>query len=105
MKVCLVQNSFGGYNLRTFDKCNYLTYSFHPVRFDSLYLQSYTNVRAKSELVSQRIVTIKTKGPSGEVIATCKFTSGYVDCLHCMLLVDSKVLRFEQVLSFQSSRK
>jgi hypothetical protein len=105
MKVYLTQNPFGGYQLRTFDGRKYRTYLFYPNRCKSIYIQSYTNVRAKCELVSQRIVTIKAKGPSGEVIATYELTSGYVDRLCCMLFVDSKVLRFEQGLSFRSSRK
>jgi hypothetical protein len=102
MKICLEQNSFGDYRLCTFDKRNYLTYLFHPVCFDSLYLHSYTNIRAKSELVSLRIVTISNKGPSGEAIATCELTSDYADRLSCMLFIDGKELRFEQGLSFRS---
>jgi hypothetical protein len=104
MKTYLVQAFSGEYHIYTVDGYN-ITYFFNPKRKRLIYLQSYNNVRSNRELVSQRIVTIKTKSPSGKVIATRDFTSDYVDRLRCMITADSKNLLFEQGLSFQSSRK
>jgi hypothetical protein len=104
MKTYLVQSFSGEYHIYTVDGYN-VTYYFNPKRKRLIYLQSYNNLRNNRELVSQRVVTIKIKRSSGEVIATRDFTSDHTDRLRCMVNADSKVLRFEQGLFFKSSRK
>jgi hypothetical protein len=103
MKIYLVQDFSGEHRLYTVDGHN-ITYCFNPKRQGLLYLQSYTSLRSKREPVSLRIVTISSKG-SSEKVAVSRKLSEYEFCLRCMITTDSNILRFEQGLSFQASRK
>jgi hypothetical protein len=100
MKISLTEELPGEYTIHTFDRRKYITYLFDPNRCKSLYIQSYNNLRTKSELTSLRIVTISRKGSSEKVTVTGKLTSEYEHCLRCMISTDNKKLQFNQGLHF-----
>jgi hypothetical protein len=100
MKVCLTKYSCGNCIMHTYDRLNYITYLFDPIRYKSLYIQSYGNLRPTSELVSHRIVTIKTKSSSKKVTVACSLSSEYEQSLRCVISTDSEKLQFRQGLHF-----
>ena len=104
MKVCLTKYS-GDCVICTVEGRRYTTYFFDQDYVKLLYLQSYTNSRDAVESVLQRIVTVNMTGSPGRLMATYKFTINCENSLRCIILVNKRELRFEQGLSFQTSRK
>jgi len=100
MKISLTEELHGEYTIHTTDRRKYITYLFDPKRCKSLYIQSYNNLRSKSEITSLRVVTIRRKGSSEKITVACNLTLEYEHCLRCMISTDSKKLQFDQGLHF-----
>jgi hypothetical protein len=105
MKVWLTKYSSGDCVICTVEGCHYTTYFFDPDYAKLIYLQSCTNSRKVVEPVLQRVVTVSMTGLPRILMATCKFTTNCENSLRRMILVNKRELRFEQGLSFRSSRK
>jgi hypothetical protein len=105
MKICLAKYFSGDCVICTVEGRHYIMSLFDPDYAKLLYLQSCTNSRDAVESVLQRVVTVNMTGFPGISMATYKFTTSYENSLRRMIVVTKRELRFEQGLSFQSSRK
>jgi hypothetical protein len=104
MKVRLTKYSSGDCIICTVKERRYISAFFYPDYAKGLYLQSCTNSIDVVASVLQRVVTVNMTGLPGVLMATCKLTTSCENSLRCMISVNKRELRFEQGLSFQSSR-